>query len=299
MRCMNCGLPLAPGNNLSSCPRCGASLNVFQGAARQQAGWGNMGSAPQQNSWGQVGTPGGYSPFTQQGYTQQPGPGSPGMGEFNRGLAGERQPFTPRRPVPPPKNRSNPRTIFVVAGLCVIVGALILGLVAMLAFSGNGGSSPNTADAGAQTPSTGGSTPQTAASPTTGASPTASASPSAAGTPYPGQQYVDGAQMVASLPTGAQQPQPTTSFKVGSNMYVIFNLHPPSTGGAVCSYWYLNGNSNPVTTFQQAVKANSRSSYTYAIYGSPGQAYVELYWASDKTCSNKMLAQHVEFTVTS
>src|SRR5581483_11251418 len=146
MRCMNCGLPLAPGNNLSNCPRCGASLNAFQGAARQQANWGNMGSTPQQNPWSQAGVPGGSSPFTQQGYTQQSGPSSPGMGEFNRGMASDRQPFTPRRPVPAPKNRSNPRTIFVVAGLCVIVGALILGLVAMLAFSGNGGSSPNTAN---------------------------------------------------------------------------------------------------------------------------------------------------------
>jgi hypothetical protein len=296
MRCLNCGLPLAPGNNLSNCPRCGMPLNALQGATRQQAGWGNMGGAPEQNSWGQAGVPGGYSPFPQQGYSQPSGP--PGMGEFNRGQIGERQPFTPRRPVPPPKSRSNPRSIFVVAGLCIIVAGLILGLVAVLAFSGNGAPTPNTASTGAQTPAASGSTPQTATSPTAGASPTSSASPSATGTPYPGQQYIDGAQMVASLPTGSQQPQPTTTFKVGSNMYVIFQLHPPSTGGAVCSYWYLNGNPNPVTTYQQAVKASSRSSYTYAIYGSPGQAYVELYWASDKTCADKMLAQHVDFTVT-
>jgi hypothetical protein len=182
-----------------------------------------------------------------------------------------------------------------VAGLFVIAAGLILGVVAILAFSGNGGTSPNTASVGTQAPT---STPQTAISPTVGASPSPGVSPAATGTPYPGQQYLDGAQMVVSLPSGAQQPQPTTTFKVGNNMYVTFQLHPPAAGGAVCSYWYLNGNPNPVTTFQQAVKAGSRSSYTYAIYGSAGQAYVELYWASDKTCADKMLAQHVDFTVT-
>jgi hypothetical protein len=184
-----------------------------------------------------------------------------------------------------------------VAGLFVIAAGLILGVVAVLAFSGNGGPSPNTASIGTQAP-TSVSTPQVATSPTADASPSVSASPAATGTPYPGQQYLDGAQMVVGLPASAQQPQPTTSFKVGSNMYVVFQLHPPATGGAVCSYWYLNGNPNPVTTFQQAVKAGSRGSYTYAIYGSAGQAYVELYWASDKTCADKMLAQHVDFTVT-
>jgi hypothetical protein len=184
-----------------------------------------------------------------------------------------------------------------VAGLFVIAAGLILGVVAFLAFSGNGSTDPNTASAVTPTPLTT-STPQVATSPTADASPSASATPSATGSPYPGQQYINSAQMVASLPAGAQPAQPTTTFKVGSNMYVTFTLHPPGAGGAVCSYWYLSGNPSPVVTFQQAVKAGSRNSYTYAIYGSAGQAYVELYWASDKTCADKVLAQHVDFTVT-
>lgn len=291
MRCIHCGLPLAPGNNLGNCPRCGASLQMVQGVAQQQAGWRPAGTSPQQVPWSPPGAPGGYSSFPQQGYSPQPGPGESGMGP-----AARQQPLPPRRPTPPSQGNSQARTIFAVAGLFVIAAGLILGVVAFLAFSGNGGPSPKTASS-IQTPAPT-STPQAAASPTVDASPSESASPAATGTPYPGQQYIDGAQMVANLPSSSQQVQPATTFKVGSNMYVIFKLHPPATGGAVCSYWYLEGNPNPVTTFQQAVKAGSRSSYTYAIYGSAGQAYVELYWASDKTCTDKMLAQHVAFTVT-
>lgn len=305
MKCMNCGLPLSPTSNATNCPRCGAPLNVFQGAAQQQfdqAGWGNMGGMPQQNPWGQAASPGAFSPFTQQGQQNQSGPYSPGMGNFNNNMGAS--PMVPRRPMPPPKNKANPRTLFMVAGLCVVVGALILGLIAVLVFSNSGKPSPNTANSNgnsANASPTSGNTQQAAATSTANASAsptTGSASPTVTGTAYPGQQYIDGAQMVASAPTSAQPQQPTTSFKVGSNMYVTFNLHPPSTGGAVCSYWYLSGNTNPVTTYQQAVKGSSRSSYTYAIYGSAGQAYVELYWASDKTCADKVLAQHVDFTVT-
>lgn len=300
MRCTNCGLPLSPTSNASNCPRCGAPLNAFQGAAQQQfeqAGWGNGGGMPpQQTPWGQAASPGSFNAFPQQGQFNQGGFNSPGMSGFNQNMGAS--PMVPRRPAPPPQRKATPRTLFMVAGLCLFVGALILGLVAVLSFSGNGKGSPNTANNngnGAQPQATS-ATQAAAPTSTASASPTAGASPTATGTAYPGQQYVYGAQMVASAPTSAQQQQPATSFKVGSNMYVVFSVHPPSQGGVVCSYWYLNG--NQVTTYPQQIKSTSTFSYTYAIYSSPGQAYVELYWASDKTCADKVLAQHVDFTVT-
>jgi len=298
MRCMNCGLPLSPERNLSNCPRCGASLNAMQGAQQQQQfeqmGWGNRGNAPQQTSWGQAASSGFYNAFPQQ---EQPGQ----MGSspaFNRGMGSgfQQTPFPPRRPYPPAKSKGNQRLLFIVAGLCVLLGAMLLGLVAIIGLSGShGNASPNTAQTSANT-----STQHPAASPTTSdasASPTASDSPTTTGTAYPGQQYIDGAQMAMGVDKQTMQPQqPTTTFKAGSNMYVIFHLHPPSQGGAVCAYWYLNG--NQVTSFASAVKGTSHASYTYAIYSNAGPAYVELYWASDKSCSDKMLAQHVDFTVT-
>ena len=306
MRCMNCGLPLPPDRNLAQCPRCNAPLNEFQGVQQQQfeqAGWGNMGGAAQQNLWGQTPPPNQYNPYAPQ---NQSGLNTPGISGFNDGMGGtgsglQQAPFSPRRLyAPPPKKKSNPRVLFMVAGICVLLSALILGFVAVNVFAGSGKGSPTTANTTApKATATRGSTSQAAASATASsanASPTASASPSATGTAYPGQQYISGAQMVASDPSKTPGQQPTTSFTVGSNMYVTFTVNPPSQGGAVCAYWYLSG--NQVTSFTQAVKSTTHSSYTYATYGSAGQAYVELYWASDKTCSDKVLAQHVDFTVT-
>lgn len=298
MRCMNCGLPISPTRTMTHCPRCGTPLNYVEGVQQQQfeqIGWGNMGEAPPQNPWGQVASTTPSSPFAQQGLQNQARPGSALTSGFSGpGGPGLQQPsLSPRRPYPPPKKRNNTQIWFMVAGLCVILAGLLLVFVFVLG-SGSGSSPSNTANTSANTPATSASTPQVAASPTASdpnASPTADASPSANGTPYPGQQYIDGAQMT----TGVNQP-PVTTFKTGSNMYVTFNLHPPSQGGAVCSYWYLNG--NQVTSYPFAVKGTSHSSYTYATYDSPGPAYVELYWASDKTCSDKILAQHVDFTVT-
>jgi hypothetical protein len=71
---------------------------------------------------------------------------------------------------------------------------------------------------------------------------------------------------------------------------------PHGKNGAVCLYWHLN-NKN-VTQFPFAVTPNATAGYSYAIYGSTGTAYVEIYWASTIACSDKLLAQHVNFKVT-
>lgn len=96
----------------------------------------------------------------------------------------------------------------------------------------------------------------------------------------------------------AKATSPATTFKVNSTMYVTFQVHPNGQNGAVCLLWYLNG--KEVTHYNFAVsKSASGARYSYAIYGETGAAYVELYWASDTSCANKVLAQHVDFTATS
>ncbi len=299
MRCMNCGLPLSPSRTMTNCPRCGASLNMFQGAQQQQqpfeqSGWeGNMGGAGQQNPWGQGSSSSSspYSPFPQQ---NQGGPNANRVGGFSGGL--EQSPLSPGRPYTPQKSKMNPRLLFIIAGLFVFLAAMLLGLVYILGSSNSGSPSPNTANTNPNTTSNSATATPVSATPTTSAStPDPNATP--AGTAYPGQQYIDGAQMATGVNKTTLAPtNPTTTFKVGSSMYVVFNLHPPTQGGAVCSYWYLGG--NQVTSYPFAVKGSSRASYTYATYGSAGQGYVELYWASSKSCSDKVLAQHVDFTVT-
>jgi hypothetical protein len=181
---------------------------------------------------------------------------------------------------------------------------LLLVLITVLSTSGSNNASSNTALTSATSPTAANSTvaPQATSTPTAAsdnATPTVSDSPTTTGTAYPGQQYIDNAQMAMGVDNKTMQPQqPTTTFPVNTNMYVIFDLHPPTQGGEVCAIWYLQGSSNPVTSYNFDVKGTSHASYTFASYGSPGQAYVELYWASDKSCSDKILAQHVDFTVT-
>src|SRR6185437_9834951 len=96
-------------------------------------------------------------------------------------------------------------------------------------------------------------TATTASTTPTAASSTPDAGATPTGTAYPGQQYIDGAQMAMGINKQTlQATNPTTTFKVGSAMYVVFNLHPPTQGGAVCSYWYLGG--KQVTSYPFAVK---------------------------------------------
>lgn len=317
-RCVNCGLPLQPERNQANCPRCGSPLNAMQQEVPQQqfgqAGWSNMGGmpqqnpwgqtpAPQQNSWGQTPAPGPYNQYPQQNEGWQNGTG---MSGFNgNGLAGfnndmgsglQQTPFTPQRPTPPTKKKTSPA--MRVALVCFILSIVIVGFVGAVAiFNSNKGNSPtassNTPQATATSTTAPSASPTTASATPTG---TANASPTASGTAYPGQQYITSAQMVASDPSKTPNQQPATSFVVNTNMYVTFTVNPPSSGGAVCSQWYLGG--NQVTTYPQAIRAGSKSSYTWATYQSPGQAYVQLYWASDKSCSDEVLAQQVNFTVT-
>jgi hypothetical protein len=193
---------------------------------------------------------------------------------------------------PPPLEPKSPRYSrnmklgFTVAGLCVLIGGLILIFVYFIAIGLPGGSSNNTTNSTSH-----GSTLTTA--PTS----TVALSPAATATVYPGQQYIDNAQMASAIDTTTKQPtQLTTTFKTNQNIYVAFQLHPPGHGGAVCLLWYLNG--KLVTPFSFAASAYSKLSYAYAIYGEAGAGYVEIYWASTKQCTDQLLAQHVDFTVT-
>ncbi|HEY0753047.1 MAG TPA: hypothetical protein VGD98_03730 [Ktedonobacteraceae bacterium] len=270
-------------------------MNALQGTSQQQQQFeqasreGGMAGAGQQNLWGQglASAPGPHSPFPQQ---NQGGSNINRAGGSGDGLR-QASPG-PRRLSPPPKAKTNPRLLFIVAGLCVFLGAMILGLIYILATSNTGGSSPNTASNNQN------NTSLTATAQTGASSPTASSSASPTGTVYPGQQYVYGAQMATGVnKTPLQAKNPTTTFKVGTTMYVVFKLHPPSKGGAFCVYWYQSGK-QVTTPYAYAVKAGTHGSYAYAAYGQAGSGYVELYWASTVSCSDQILAQHVDFTVT-
>lgn len=291
MRCTSCGFPLSPFSTATSCPRCGTLTNTSQKAAStpaqpqyQQVNWGTEGvvdtgaqTPPPSYQWAQnVQGPPTNSPPLQSGQMWLPGQVS--QSEYP---AGSPPQFTPQ-----PASR-NTKFGFVVAGLCILAGGLILIFVYFLALGLPGNNSSNTA--------TTNSTPIATSTPTT--APTATAIPSTTVPVYPGQQYINHAQMTAAVDPNSMQPtQPTTTFKTGQKIYVSFQLHPPGHNGAFCVIWYLN--SKQIANFSLPVSATSTYSYAYSVYGGTGAAYVELYWASTIQCTDQVLAQHVDFTVT-
>lgn len=293
MKCISCGWPLSPSRTTTNCPRCGTPIDADQKAASipvqqqyQQAQWGNAGvieasplQPPSNSQWAPYGQ---ASPVN----TQQASPSGPVWVQAPVPQPGF-DPGPPWQPAPP-SNFRNTKMGFIVAGLLVLAGGLILVFVYFLAIALPGNNSNNTATTPTSTPRVS-TTPTTAPTATTAITPTTT-------TTYPGQQYINNAQMATMVdPKSLQPSQLTTTFKTGQNIYVAFQVHPPHSGAA-CLAWYLNG--SQVAHYSFAISANSKLSYAYAIYSRPGTAYVEIYWASSTQCTDQQLAQHVDFTVT-
>lgn len=257
-----------------SFPQAGQQVPFFQ--ANQ--GWQSVANLPPQQS-----TP---EPMPSHGYANS----VPYMlpAGVTGALSSTPVPGTGGRPQPPRTNNIG----FVMAGLCVFAGGLILIFVYFMALGLPSSNSTNsTASTGITT------TPQANANLPTAvtASPTVALSPTMSGNL--GAQYIDNPQMASSVNISTAQPtQATTTFKPQQKIYVTFNIHPNGKFGAVCLYWYLNN--KYITQYPFAVTPNDKAGYSYAIYGGTGPAYVEIYWASSTACSDKILAQHVNFKVT-
>lgn len=294
MKCISCGLPLSPSRIATNCPRCGTPTNSGQKATStsakpeyQQVNWGTAGVVD-----AGAGTP---SPTYQLAQnvqappTYSPPPQSLQSGQMWLSRSVSQPGFSPgppRQVTPPHVGPRNRKPGFIVAGLCILAGGLILIFVYFLAIGVSGSNSSNSAT---KTNTSKASTPITVT--------TTRAVPSPTATVFPGQQYINNAQMSRAVDPNSLQPtQLTTTFKTGQKIYVSFQLHPSGHIGAVCIIWYLN--SKQITNFSFPVSATSKYSYAYAIYGGAGAAYVELYWTSTTQCTDQVLAQHVDFSVT-
>jgi len=97
-------------------------------------------------------------------------------------------------------------------------------------------------------------------------------------------------------PSASQRDVPATSVKVHQTVSVVFRTKIGGRAGAICMLWYLNGQS--AFNYAFPVGAHTTASYGQAMFASPGSGYVELYWASSKACTGQVLAQHVNFTIT-
>jgi hypothetical protein len=291
MKCATCGWLLSPNRPSANCPRCGAPVEGSQKSAggfsdspvqanhASRGGNGAFGSAALFVEQGQGShnaptmannfqVP--LSPTVEPGQGWQPDPSSPAS-------------FPPGRPdysYQPPRKNYNPKLGFVVAGLCIVTGALLLVIVYFMAVGGHGNTNGSTSS----------NTP-VISPPTVTASPS-NTTPSPAATTYPAQQYLSNARMSSSPPP----LRATSNFKTGQKIYVAFDLHPHGQKGVVCLAWYLNG--QKATTYNFPVGGGDFTTYAYAIFDQTGPGYVELYWANNTSCSNQQLAQSVNFTVT-
>jgi hypothetical protein len=285
MKCTNCGLPLSPSHTPTNCPRCGTPIGSSQKATPAPVQHSSYNPEVAQMPGHQQGVP----PTFPSQVPQQPVPSGQMWSQGPLSRPGLFQQTSLSRPpqAKSPFYTRNAKLGFIVAGLCIFTCALILVFIYFMASSSAGGNSNNTTA----------SIPSPVSSPTMAATPTATTALTPTATVYPGRQYVDNAQMASAIDTSSLQPtQLTTTFKTNQKIYVTFQLHPTGQNGAVCLLWYLNG--KQTTQYSFAVSANSKLSYSYAIYSEPGSAYVEIYWASTSQCTDQVLAQHVDFSVT-
>ena len=294
MRCTNCGLPLSPTSTSSNCPRCHIALVSEAKPIAAYPGFPPVAQIPLPQA-GQMWRP---DP------TPSPLPTPEPMEAAVRNISasdmrdartvgalpsGQGMMHSKPTPILPVQRGRVGNGGFILAGLCVITGGLILVFVYFMA---SGLPSINTTSGSMETTKiTGGTLPPATIAP----SPTILLSPSVEA--FPGQQYIDNAQLASAINTNTAQPiQTATTFKANQRIYVTFNIHPNGKSGAVCLFWYLN--KNIITQYPFAVTAAANAGYSYATYGAAGVSYVEIYWASSTTCSDKILAQHVNFTVT-
>ena len=318
MKCTYCGLPLSPNHTPMVCPRCHATtqagsrsghaqmppFNPQSLGGREGQEWNNGSSYNQLSA-----SPVAQLPFSHQG---QPGPSSstPTPGALAAPFATPQPmpvpydaftalntnttlpPHTPGiiyTPTERPRSPHHSNLGFFVAAFFVISGGIMLILVYILGL-GLPPTSATTSLVGTPnvTKSIFPSSTTTAHKPPAGPTPATNA--------FPGQQFIANPQMASAINVSTASPtQPTTTFHVNQRIYVTFTISPNGKSGAVCLYWFLNNHS--VTQYPFAVPSTARAAYSFAIYGGKGAAYVEIYWASSISCSDRMLAQHVNFTV--
>lgn len=224
------------------------------------------------------------------------------------------QASAPRQPIPgtfsppAPLSRANVHTTysaqrgFTLAGLCVLIGGLILLAVYLLSLSLPSSSpapsspqqtlnSPNLQSTQAN------SSPSQVPSPTTTPETNTPVPTTSMTNTLPGKSYIDNAKTASAINTTTIEPlQLTSTFKVHQQIFVVFSLHPQGQTGAVCLLWYVNG--QQFNHYQFPVTSLEQPGYSYTYANSPGAASLEIYWASTTTCADKQLAQRVTFTVT-
>jgi len=322
--CPRCHMPIVPGTNTAA-----KSKRAF---IAQPPSWGNgvAPAGWQEHSGPVVGTPPPNSPFPASQQTPYPQPGqmwlptstppstpapvpsvsgshfsTGGIHEEARPLPEAQDMAWKSRPLPTmpqiPMHQSRithnehitgSNLGFIIAGLCVVTGGLLLILVYFMA----AGLSSSTVHPQSNSVGNSVTTATRHHTPTAVPTRTEKPSPTTASGAFPAQEYISNPQMASAVNTDtAQVIQAATTFKVGQKVYVTFSIHPNGRSGAICLQWYANAQA--FSHFEFAISPGSTIAYSYTYYADAGPAYVEIYWASSVSCSDELLAQRINFTV--
>ncbi len=310
MRCSRCDMPLSPTK--TSCPRCGtvvASSSFKEQGERPFAFVQAPAYQGQQNNPSVVGTAVEVAPVQ---YTWAPQAKSvqetplvtallPPQTLLTSRLEDaqasthiqEAQPFS----IPSPISKANNRSAgmgFGLAGLCTVLACLLLLFVYVIAQTlppPDGSSVTRLANRSSVVAQ---NTPMIDLSST---ATTPAVSPTAT---YPGQQYIANAQTATTINAVTAQPTlPASTFTVGQKIYITFDVHPNGHLGAICLLWFINA--TQFASYPFALNTtNTTSAYSYAATRNAGPGYVEIYWENAPSCidPNKVLSDHIDFTVT-
>ncbi len=291
MRCSRCEMPLSPTR--SQCPRCGAptpgksdgKLNAAI-APSEPTAWQTASATP--SSIGKE------PPFplihtaTEQSmlwesnknmlaqYTEPAAILSTGTGTF---------PYSPQKKAV----FLTPRLGFMISGACIGTGTLLLVLVFI--FTRTLLQTSNRANTNQQSLQT----PQKAPISTPVLNPTIELSPTPTLT-LSGQKYFDGTQLGNTInTTTAQIVTPATTFQLHQKIFVTFQVHTGNQLGAACLLWYWGDNSQSHFEFQ--LQGSNGAAYSYMPAEAKGAGKVEIYYASTAACTDKILAQSMDFSV--
>ncbi len=310
MRCSRCDMPLSPAK--TSCPRCGTAVasgsfkeqgerpfafvqaSAYQGQQNNSSVIGTaVDVAPAQYNW----VPQAKSVLETPFATVLPSPQTPLTSRLEDAQAAthiqDAQAFSTLSPLPKADNRSAGMG-FGLAGLCTVLACLLLLFVYVIAQTlppPDGSSSTRLANKSSLVAQ---NTPMIDLSST---ATTPAVSPTAT---YPGQQYIANAQTATAINVVTAQPTlPTSTFTVGQKIYITFDVHPNGHTGAICLLWFINA--TQFASYPFALNTtNTTSAYSYAATRNAGPGYVEIYWENAPSCidPNKVLSDHIDFTVT-
>ncbi|MFL5690313.1 MAG: hypothetical protein ACJ795_00765 [Ktedonobacteraceae bacterium] len=325
MNCNSCGANLPPGT--AFCTLCGAPTPYNAQPSSSSPQFDPTVMAPQPGSPGnspQIDPTMLASPSSPYGSPDAPPPPSTGYGapsygapsygappppvspyqpnQYNAGappVGGYGQPGTYGAFQQPPKPRSKLGLILAIIG-----GVLLLICIGTCAVvyqaSKSGVSTINTLATTTSATETAAISTVTAVTsdltPTTGSNQTTA--PSGQSVDATAASIITNPQMSSAVDSNYKPTKVSSSFTTGQTIYATFTISDSSPAGYILGKWYSDGTYAFSSDILKS-SAGGGAGYLAARYNKTTQGAVEIYWCSQKDCSDAKLADVINFSVSS